>query len=170
MQVPGGAPALIEDWREASTARHSTVGPFLLAGLVVVLDQLTKLWAVAALSDGPVPVLDGVLRLRLTRNPGGAFSLLTGFTPLLALLAAAMAVVIVRTARRATDPVMAYSLGLVLGGAVGNLVDRLVRAPGFLRGEVIDFIRVPYWPTFNLADSAITVGVVLIVLRGWRAP
>jgi signal peptidase II len=169
MQVPGGAPALIEDWRGASTARHSTVGPFLLAGLVVVLDQLTKLWAVAALSGRPVDVIDDVLRLRLTRNPGGAFSLLTGFTPLLALLAAAMAVVIVRTTRRATDRVMAYSLALVLGGAVGNLIDRLARAPGFLRGEVIDFIKLPYWPTFNLADSAITIGVAVIVLRGWRS-
>ena len=169
MQVPGGAPALIEDWRGASTARHSTVGPFLVAGLVVVLDQLTKLWAVAALSDRPVDVVDDVLRLRLTRNPGGAFSLLTGFTPLLALLAAAMAVVIVRTTRRATDRVMAYSLALVLGGAVGNLIDRLARAPGFLRGEVVDFIKLPYWPTFNLADSAITVGVAVIVLRGWRS-
>jgi signal peptidase II len=169
MQVPGGAPALIEDWEQASTARHSTIGPFLLAGLVVVLDQLTKLWAVAALSDQPVDVVGDLLRLRLTRNPGGAFSLLTGFTPLLALLAAAMAVVIVRTTRRATDPVMAYSLALVLGGAVGNLVDRLVRAPGFLRGEVVDFIKVPYWPTFNLADSAITIGVAVIVLRGWRS-
>ena len=169
MQVPGGAPALIEDSPQASTARHSTIGPFLLAGLVVVLDQLTKLWAVAALSDRPVDVVGDVLRLRLTRNPGGAFSLLTGFTPLLALLAAAMAIVIVRTTRRTTDRVMAYSLALVLGGAVGNLIDRLVRAPGFLRGEVVDFVKLPYWPTFNLADSAITIGVAVIVLRGWRS-
>ncbi len=136
---------------------------------MVVLDQLTKLWAVAALSDGPVDVVGDLLRLRLTRNPGGAFSLLTGFTPLLAILAAAMAVVIVRSTRRATDQVMAYSLALVLGGAVGNLIDRLVRAPGFLHGEVVDFIKLPYWPTFNLADSAITVGVAVIVLRGWRS-
>jgi signal peptidase II len=136
---------------------------------VVVLDQLTKLWAVAALSERPVDVVGDLLRLRLTRNPGGAFSLLTGFTPLLALLAAAMTVVIVRTTRRATDRVMAYSLALVLGGAVGNLIDRLVRAPGFLRGEVVDFIKLPYWPTFNLADSAITIGVAVIVLRGWRS-
>jgi signal peptidase II len=170
VQVPRVAPALIDDPQQASVARHSSIGPFVLAGLVVVLDQLTKLWAVAALSDGPVSVIDDVVRLRLTRNPGGAFSLLTGLTPVLALLAAAMAVVIVRTTRRASDRVMAYSLALVLGGAVGNLVDRLVRAPGFLRGEVVDFIKLPYWPTFNLADSAITVGVVLILLRGWRSP
>lgn len=80
-----------------------------------------------------------------------------------------MAVVIVRTARRTTDRVMAYSLALVLGGAVGNLVDRFVRDPGILRGEVIDFVHLSFWPTFNLADSAITIGVLLIVVRGWKA-
>ncbi len=79
-----------------------------------------------------------------------------------------MVVYIVRTTRRTADVVMAYSLALVLGGAVGNLVDRLVRSPGFLRGEVVDFIKVPNWPTFNVADCAITVGVILIAIRGWR--
>lgn len=136
---------------------------------MVVADQLTKAWAVAALADGPIRLLGGAVQLRLTRNPGGAFSVLTGATPILALIAAVMAVVIVRTTRRTTDLPLALALGLVLGGAVGNLVDRLVRAPGFLRGEVVDFIKVPYWPTFNLADTAITVGVVVVVLRGWRS-
>jgi signal peptidase II len=136
---------------------------------VVVADQLTKAWAVAALADGPIRLLGEAVQLRLTRNPGGAFSVLTGATPILALVAAVMAVVIVRTTRRTTDPWLALALGLVLGGALGNLVDRLVRHPGFLRGEVVDFIKLPYWPTFNLADSAITVGVVVVVLRGWRS-
>src|SRR5205823_6904306 len=125
-------------------------------------DQLTKVWAVAALSDGPVRVIGSVLQFRLTRNPGGAFSLLTGLTPVLAVLAVVMVAFIVRTTRRTVDPLMAYSLALVLGGAVVNLVDRVVRSPGFLRGEVVDFIKVPHWPTFNLADSAITIGVLLI--------
>ena len=149
-------------------ATHSPAGPLALAAGVVVLDQLTKIWAVAALSDGPVEVVGTLLQFRLTRNPGGAFSLLTGFTPVLALLAVVMVVYIVRTTRRTADAVMAYSLGLVLGGAVGNLIDRLVRSPGFLRGEVVDFIKVPNWPTFNVADCAITVGVILIAIRGWR--
>jgi signal peptidase II len=139
-----------------------------VAGVVVLLDQLSKVWAVSALSDGPVEVVGSLLQFRLTRNPGGAFSLGTGLTPVLAVLAVAMVVYIVRTTRRTADPVMAYSLALVLGGAVGNLVDRLVRSPGFLRGEVVDFIKVPHWPTFNVADSAITVGVILIAIRGWR--
>ena len=154
---------------EAEAARRSPVGPLAVAAGVVVVDQLTKVWAVSALSDGPVHVVGSLLQLRLTRNPGGAFSLLTNLTPVLAVLAVVMAAYIVRTTRRTTDVVMAFSLALVLGGAVGNLVDRLVRSPGFLRGEVVDFLKVPHWPTFNVADSAITVGVILIAIRGWRS-
>jgi signal peptidase II len=150
-------------------ARRSPAGPLAVAAAVVLVDQLTKVWAVAALSDGPNRVIGSLLQFRLTRNPGGAFSLLTNLTPVLALLAAVMVVYIVRTTRRTDDIVMAYSLALVLGGALGNLVDRLVRSPGFLRGEVVDFIKVPHWPTFNVADSAITVGVILIAIRGWRS-
>jgi signal peptidase II len=149
-------------------ARRSPAGPLAVAAAVVAVDQLTKVWAVAALSDGPTRVIGSLLEFRLTRNPGGAFSLLTNLTPVLAVLAVGMVVYIVRTTRRTADIVMAYSLALVLGGAVGNLVDRMVRSPGFLRGEVVDFIKVPHWPTFNMADSAITVGVILIALRGWR--
>jgi signal peptidase II len=140
-----------------------------VAAGVVVVDQLTKIWAVAGLSDGPVRLIGSLLELRLTRNPGGAFSLLTNLTPVLAVLAVLVAVYLVRTTRRTADAVMAYSLALVLGGAVGNLVDRLVRSPGFLRGEVVDFIKVPHWPTFNIADSAITIGVILIAVRGWKS-
>jgi signal peptidase II len=159
VQVPRGT---------SSLTRRSPAGPLAVAVVIVVLDQLTKIWAVAALSDGPVEVIGTLLQFRLTRNPGGAFSLLTGLTPVLAVLAVVMVVWIVRTTRRTADTVMAYSLGLVLGGAVGNLVDRMVRSPGPLRGEVVDFIKVPNWPTFNIADCAITVGVILIAIRGWK--
>jgi signal peptidase II len=153
---------------EAEAARCSPFGPLAVAAGVVVVDQLTKIWAVSGLSDGPVRLIGSLLQLRLTRNPGGAFSLLTNLTPVLAVLAVVMVGFIVRTTRRTADVVMAYSLALVLGGAVGNLIDRLVRSPGFLRGEVVDFIKVPHWPTFNVADSAITIGVILIAARGWR--
>jgi signal peptidase II len=159
VQVPRGTPSL---------TRRSPAGPLAVAAVIVALDQLTKIWAVAALSDGPVEVIGTLLQFRLTRNPGGAFSLLTGLTPVLALLAVVMVVYIVRTTRRTSDAVMAYSLGLVLGGAVGNLVDRMVRSPGVLRGEVVDFIKVPNWPTFNVADCAITIGVILVAIRGWK--
>jgi len=94
----------------------------------------------------------------------------SGFTPLLAVLAAIVAVVLVRVAQRAKDPVMVVALSLVLGGALGNLIDRLFRAPGFLRGEVVDFVRVGAFPTFNVADSAITVGVAVLLLGTlWRS-
>jgi signal peptidase II len=143
----------------------------LVAGLVigiVLLDQVTKVWVVAALSDEPQSIIGDTVELRLSRNPGGAFSLLTGFTPLLAVLAVIVAIVLVRVAQRMTDPVMLVALSLVLGGAVGNLLDRIFRAPGFLRGEVVDFIRIGDFPSFNVADSAITIGAVLLVVWGWR--
>jgi signal peptidase II len=149
----------------------STRRPFLILGLVVgivLLDQITKAWVVASLADGPLSIIGDRVELRLSRNPGGAFSILTGFTPLLAVLAAIVAIVLVRVAQRAKDPVMVVALSLVLGGALGNLADRLFRAPGFLRGEVVDFVRIGAFPSFNVADSAVTIGAVLLLLWGWR--
>ena len=149
----------------------STRRPLLILGLVVgivLLDQITKAWVVASLADGPLSIIGDRVELRLSRNPGGAFSILTGFTPLLAVLAAIVAIVLVRVAQRAKDPVMVVALSLVLGGALGNLADRLFRAPGFLRGEVVDFVRIGAFPSFNVADSAVTIGAVLLLLWGWR--
>jgi signal peptidase II len=143
----------------------------LVVGLVVgivALDQLTKAWVVANLADGPRSIVGETIELRLARNPGGAFSLFIGFTPLLAVLAIAVAIVLVRVVQRTKDPIMIVGLSLVLGGALGNLTDRVFRSPGFLRGEVVDFIHVSAWPTFNVADSAITIGAVLLVIWGWR--
>ena len=148
-----------------------TLRPLLILGLVVgvvLLDQITKALVVERLADEPFSIIGDTVELRLSRNPGGAFSLLTGFTPVLAVLAAIVAVVLVRVAQRAKDPVMVVALSLVLGGALGNLTDRVFRAPGFLRGEVVDFVRVGAFPSFNVADSAITVGAVLLLLWGWR--
>jgi signal peptidase II len=138
---------------------------FAIAGAVVAVDQLTKVWAVAALSDGPVDV-GGPLSFRLHRNSGSAFSLFAGATPVLAVLAVVLTVVLVRLGSRATDRATAVGLALVLGGALGNLIDRLARDPGFLEGAVVDFIRLEHWPTFNGADSAITIGVAVVLLRG----
>jgi len=136
-----------------------------IVAAVVVVDQLTKAWAVAALGDGPVSIVGDDVELRLSRNTGGAFSLFQGFTPLLAILAVVLAIVLVRTLRRTDDGWLVVALALVLGGAIGNLVDRLVRSPGFLRGAVVDFVSVGGFPTFNVADAAITVGAVLLVAR-----
>lgn len=133
---------------------------------MVVLDQLSKAWAVAALSERPISIVGSVVQLRLARNPGGAFSLLPGSTPLLSVLALGVVALVARAWWRSSDRIPVFALGLVLGGAMGNLADRLFREPGMLSGAVIDFVKVGWWPTFNLADSAITIGVAVIVGLG----
>jgi signal peptidase II len=139
----------------------------LSAGIVaaiLIVDQASKAWAVANLADGPKSIIGTDVQLHLTFNSGGAFSLFRGFTPLLALLAIVIAVVLVRAVRRTDDVWTLVALGLVLGGALGNLIDRVFRAPRFLSGRVVDFISVGSFPTFNVADSAITVGAVLMLV------
>jgi signal peptidase II len=137
---------------------------------IVAVDQLTKAWAVAALSDGPVHLIGDTVEFELTRNGGGAFSRFQGMTPVLAVGAIIVTFVLARVLRRTTDTVLVLALTLVLGGALGNLVDRFMRAPGFLRGHVIDFVSVGWWPVFNVADSCVSIGAVLLILRSLRAP
>ncbi len=108
-------------------------------------------------------MIDGVLNLRLVRNPGAAFGLAQGMTVVLTCIAVAVIAMILRTARRLRSTAWGVSLGLVLGGALGNLGDRLFRDPGPLRGHVIDFLELPRWPVFNVADSAIMTGAALMV-------
>ena len=145
----------------------------LLVGVavtVLALDLLTKVAVVARIDPlRPVVVPGGLLELRLLRNPGAAFSLATGMTWLLTLVAVVVVVIIVRMARRLRSAGWAWGLGLVLGGAVGNLVDRLFRAPGPLQGHVVDFVALVHdgrsiWPVFNVADSCIITGGALLVL------
>jgi signal peptidase II len=153
-------------------ARPRRVAPRWLAPVivaaVVVADQLTKVWVVAALSDGPQSIVGDDVELRLVRNSGGAFSLFTGATFLLATVAVILSVVLVRTVRRTRDLLTVVSLSLILGGALGNLCDRVFRAPGVLRGHVVDFVRVGSFPSFNVADSAITIGAILLVVASFR--
>lgn len=140
-----------------------------LAAAVVALDQLTKVWAVAALSDGHrVHVLGDWLTLTLLRNPGAAFSFATGQTWIFALIAIAVTVVVIRISRRLGSMWWAVALGLVLGGAVGNLIDRLMRAPGVLRGHVVDFIDYGGWFVGNVADIAIVGAAVIIMVLSLR--
>lgn len=139
-----------------------------VAAIIIAFDQATKAWVVAALSDGPVVLIDGFLQLRLVRNPGAAFSLLRGAGSLIALAAIAAAILIVLMVRRMETRFEAAALGLVLGGAIGNLIDRIFRGPGLLDGKVVDFIDFDFFPTFNVADSAITIGAALAVLLAIR--
>jgi signal peptidase II len=142
----------------------------LIAVLVLAADIVTKVVAVAELEGrAPVELLGGLVYLQLVRNPGAAFSLATGYTWLLTLVAIAVVVVIIRVARRLRSTGWAVALGLVLGGALGNLTDRIFRAPGPLQGHVVDVVSLfatdgRVWPVFNLADSSIVSGGVLLVL------
>jgi signal peptidase II len=141
-----------------------------IAALVLIADVLTKVLAVARLEgQPPVELLGGAVYLVLVRNPGAAFSLATGYTWVLSLVAVAVVVVIIRIARRLRSTGWAIALGLVLGGALGNLGDRIFRAPGPLQGHVVDVVSLfapdgSVWPVFNLADSCIVSGGVLLVL------
>lgn len=142
----------------------------VVALAVLVLDVATKVLAVARIDpQQPVVVPGGFLELRLLRNPGAAFSLATGMTWLLTIVAVVVVVIIVRMARRLRSAGWAWGLGLVLGGAIGNLLDRLFRAPGPLQGHVVDFLALVHdgrsiWPVFNVADSCIITGGALLVL------
>ncbi len=136
------------------------------------VDQVTKYVAIRDLDPGrPRDLVGSALRLNLTRNPGAAFSVGTGYTAVLTLVAIGVIVFIIRAARRLGSPSWALALGLILGGALGNLTDRLVREPGPFRGHVVDFLELPHWPIFNVADSAICAAAALFVwltVRGVR--
>jgi signal peptidase II len=140
-----------------------------VAVTVLVADITSKVIVVATLSGRPpVRLLGGLLTLRVDRNPGAAFSFGTGLTVLYSVIAISVIVVILRTARRIRIVSWALTLGLLLGGATGNLVDRIFRAPGLFHGWVVDWIQIPHWPVFNLADSAIVCGGILAVLLSAR--
>jgi signal peptidase II len=140
-----------------------------LAVVVYALDQLTKWLAVRHLSAAePVQVLGDFLQLRLLYNSGAAFSIATGMTWILTILAAVVVVVIVRISTRLGSRGWALALGLLLGGALGNLTDRLLRDPAFGRGHVVDFLELPKWPVFNVADSSICVAAVCVVVLSLR--
>jgi signal peptidase II len=136
---------------------------------VLALDIGSKLLVVAQLSGRPpVRLLGGFLKLLVTRNPGAAFSVGTSMTLVFSAIAVAVIVIILRTARRIRSLPWALCLGLLLGGATGNLADRIFRYPGLFRGYVVDWIELPHWPVFNLADSAIVCGGVLVVALSMR--
>ncbi|MFC5993352.1 signal peptidase II [Pseudonocardia hispaniensis] len=142
----------------------------VIAALVLAIDVVTKVVSVALLEGHPpVRLLGGAVYLVLVRNSGAAFSLATGYTWVLTLVAIGVVVMIVRVSRRLRSPGWAVALGLVLGGALGNLTDRLARSPGPLTGHVVDMVSLfapdgSVWPVFNAADSAIVCGGVLLVL------
>lgn len=149
----------------------------ILAGTafgVVALDQVTKAWAVASMQpriaagEGPIYLLGPLLRLTYTENSGAAFGFGAGYTWVFTLVAVVVGVVIVRFARTITSRAWALALGGLLGGLLGNLIDRLTRPPSPGMGSVVDFIGLPNFPIFNVADMSITFSAIAMVVLAWR--
>jgi signal peptidase II len=165
---PPGSSSAVTGPETAATPKVRLLS--LIAVAVLAADVVTKVVAVAQLEGrAPVEVLGGLVHLQLIRNPGAAFSLATGYTWALTIVAIGVVVVIMRVARRLRSTGWAVALGLVLGGALGNLTDRIFRSPGPLQGHVVDVVSLfapngRVWPVFNLADSSIVSGGVLLVL------
>ena len=140
---------------------------FGVAGIVWLIDRLTKLWVERALAGRPpISVIPGVLELRFTTNPGGAFSIGQSTPWVFVAASILVCVAIVSTAFRHTNLATSIALGLILGGALGNLTDRIVRGPRF-SGHVVDFVDFQIWPVFNLSDVAIVVGAVVLALSSF---
>jgi signal peptidase II len=177
-ETPGETPAQTPDPDRAPEQQDPPAAsprkrrvPVLLgvAALAYALDLLSKIWVVTRLEDhDPIDIFGHYLRLDAIRNAGAAFGLGQGMTIVFTLIALGVIVVIARLSRRLYSLPWAIALGLLLGGAFGNLTDRVFRAPGGFQGRVVDFIAPAHFAVFNLADSAICCGGVLIVLLSFR--
>jgi signal peptidase II len=170
--------AEVEATDSAPRRRPRLVWVTILVALVVIaIDQASKAWALAVLQpriasgEGPIQVAGRWFQLTFVENTGAGFGIGAGFTWVFAIIAVVVAIVIIRTATRLGSVPWAIALGGLLGGAVGNLIDRLTRAPGFGeeyagpgQGYVVDFFQLPYWPVFNVADMAIVGSAILMVV------
>lgn len=135
-----------------------------VAAVVLTADVVTKVLAVKMLTPGqPVPIIGDTVTWTLVRNSGAAFSMATSYTWVLTLIACSVVLGIIWMSRRLVSPWWAIGLGMILGGALGNLVDRFFRAPGHLQGHVVDFLSIGWWPVFNVADPAVVGGAILLV-------
>ena len=172
MQAARGA-SLTSDPSETqvlATHRRRLISLFVVVALLGYLtDLVTKVLAVQHLRPGhEVPLVGQVLTLYIARNPGAAFSTGTSYTLGLSLIAVLAAVAVVWTARRLGSTAWAFGLGFLLAGILGNLTDRIFRQPGFLHGHVVDFLRLPHWPIFNVADVCINIAAGLIIVQALR--
>lgn len=154
--------------RSSRRLRNNRLLLLSVAATVLLADQLTKLWALRELYDGDIHLF-WTIRLRLVFNQGTAFGLGTSLAPVITVAAIVVSLLLVVLTWSVTRRSVAALAGLVLGGALGNLGDRAFRGSGFFGGSVIDFVDPQWWPVFNLADAAISVGVVLFLLLGFRA-
>ena len=139
-----------------------------IAAFVVVSDAVTKRYASMHFVDNPVEVIPGFLTLTYTENPGAAFSLFQDAGPFIGVAAILVTVFVLFALRTERPTIEVVALGFVIGGAVGNLIDRISRGDGFLDGKVIDWIDLWWIPTFNIADASVTVAVGLLLVHAWR--
>jgi signal peptidase II len=143
--------------------------PLTIASTVILLDIMTKRYAAVAFVDADVVVIPGFLSFTYVENPGAAFSMFQNFGPVLGVAAILVTGAVLWALRVPRPALEAAAFGLIIGGAVGNLIDRIARGDGFLDGKVIDWINLWWIPTFNVADSAVTVAVTLLIIHAWRA-
>jgi signal peptidase II len=171
MQAARGASLIPSDPGPVSgdSRRRSTWWLFALVGVAAyALDVGTKQWALSALADRDIKVVGDVLVLHLTHNPGAAFSTGTEFTVVLSCLAVVAVIAVLTFSVRLASPLWSVGLGLLLGGVGGNLTDRVIREPAFMRGHVIDWLMLPNWPVFNVADMCIIGAASVIILQSIR--
>jgi signal peptidase II len=136
----------------------------LLSGVIVLLDQVSKAWALRDLADGRIIHVIWTMQFNLTFNRGMAFSRGTGFGPIIGVIGLVVVVLLLLSLRRADNALTRVATGLIIGGAVGNILDRLFRGSGWMRGAVIDFIDFQWWPVFNIADMAIMIGAATMMV------
>ena len=148
--------------------KHRSVA-LAVAAVVVAVDQITKAWALRAIPAGSgIDIIPGVVRFRVSENAGVAFSMFQNAGTILVIVIIIAVVFILFALRSSESWWQSVTLGLVLGGAVGNLVDRFVRGSGFLNGRVVDWIEPSFFATFNVADASITIGVIVLLIVGFR--
>jgi signal peptidase II len=171
MQAARGASLNHSDQADSVPARRRVDARLVFAGVALLayaLDLGTKQWALSALADGDIPVFGDWFTFHLTFNPGAAFSTGTDFTIVFTALAMVAVVVVLWLSRRIASTGWALALGILLGGVAGNLTDRIVRPPEPFHGHVVDFLMLPNWPVFNIADICINVAAGLIILQTFR--
>ena len=141
---------------------------FATAWTIWLFDFATKTWALHSLSSQPRKIIGSFLQFTLVHNSGAAFSFATGFTIVFSLLALAVVIAVIYYAPKLTSHGWQIAIGLLLGGVLGNLTDRIFREPSFLSGHVIDWIQIPHWPVFNIADSAICIAAAISFVLSMR--
>jgi signal peptidase II len=136
----------------------------LIAAVIVLLDQISKAWALRDLADGRIIHVIWTMQFNLTFNRGMAFSRGTGIGPIIGVIGLVVVVLLLLSLRRADNAMTRVATGLIIGGALGNILDRLFRGSGWMRGAVVDFIDFQWWPVFNIADMAIMIGAATMMV------